>query len=292
VVIFTDEVVAELGRTIAAHPPELGGALLGLPWSNVVTCFISDPAADVTPVSYLPTAALRARVREIESRSGLEFRGIVHSHPDDMNHPSSPDLRALEIGLASNPHLPSLASPIITVDRAAEPEDEAQLSLSPRGRLTCYVAARPGADTDQGTSWLGRRAAKMLRLTKTAVGVMPIDGDVAALVNGFRAEGVCVEQPQRDYRLVNGALFITRELALDTSVLSLLFPPHYPICAPLAFLARAGDAAPRQVEFTWALSNVVERLAGCRRATLEQLSTAGAPFSETNSADPTSQPKE
>jgi proteasome lid subunit RPN8/RPN11 len=271
-VIFTDDVIGALGSQIAAAPPEVGGALLGIPCSNVVTRFLPDPDAETTDASYLPTPALRARVREEELRSGLEFRGIVHSHPGSMNHPSQPDLRALGIGLASNSHLPSLVAPIITIDRGAELDDDAQLSLQPRGRLTCYVAGRraPDARSDDALPDARTQRPREVKLEKAMVGVMPIAADVSAMAEGFVA-GFAVVKQEQGYRPVNGLLFISRTLRCDSGELILLFPPQYPVSPPIAFLALAGDPNTQQVSFPWVFSNSRDRLAECRQATLKIL---------------------
>lgn len=280
-VIFTDEVVAALGDQIAARPPEVGGALLGVPCSNVVTRFVADPGAETTTVSYLPTPALRARVRDEEARSGLEFRGVVHSHPGAMNHPSQADGRALQIGLTTNPHLPHLVAPIITVDRSADQEDETQLSLSPRGRLTCYLASRSVPDGSlRSTANDGdhpdalAEAAAMggsVRLEKAMIGVMPIGADLARSAQAFADAGWPVLKVHPGYRRVNGVLFISRALSFETGELILLLPPHYPISPPIAFVALRGDPNPQQVSFPWMLANSGERLAGCRESAIKLL---------------------
>jgi len=44
-VVFTDDVLDEIERTVAAHRPERGGALLGPVGQPVVTQFLHDTAA-------------------------------------------------------------------------------------------------------------------------------------------------------------------------------------------------------------------------------------------------------
>jgi proteasome lid subunit RPN8/RPN11 len=263
--IFTDSVIATLGNVIASREPEVGGALLGVPHSNVVTAFIADPEAQTTGVSYRPSPRLVQEVRAAELRDGLEFRGVVHSHPGGMNFPSSQDVNAFSVGLALNPHLAAFVAPIITVDRPAEEADESQLSLAPRGRMTCYVARRR---SEAGGGPLHYEARESLTLRKEPVGLMPIDADVQGLVQGLAREDCRVLRHSEGYQGVNGSLFISRTLRCEQFELYLLFSPHYPLLPPIVMHTDARTQDLQQVGFAWLLSNSEYRLSGCQRAAL------------------------
>jgi molybdopterin/thiamine biosynthesis adenylyltransferase/proteasome lid subunit RPN8/RPN11 len=139
--VLGDWVLRELEREIAAHPPERGGALLGPRLRPLVTRFLADPAATASSASFAPSRALDAAVKALERDEGLELKGIVHSHPPEIDHPSPQDLRALAEGLERNGHMACYLAPIVTRGVAQGPH---ALAL-PSGTLSCWAAWRdPG----------------------------------------------------------------------------------------------------------------------------------------------------
>ncbi|WP_442596423.1 Mov34/MPN/PAD-1 family protein [Neobacillus sp. D3-1R] len=109
-----DDVLELIKKEIGDHEPERGGALLGEPGELVVTRFIFDPSAETTSSSYSPSRELNLMVKKAEELEGLEFKGIIHSHPGRLDHPSQQDLLELETGLEINPHMPYYLLPIVT----------------------------------------------------------------------------------------------------------------------------------------------------------------------------------
>lgn len=111
-----DSVLADIKRDLGAHRPERGGALLGEPGEHIITRFIFDPTAITTFSSYSPSRELNIIVQKMEVEEGLEFKGIIHSHPGSMDHPSSQDISELGTGLSLNKHMPFYLVPIVTIN--------------------------------------------------------------------------------------------------------------------------------------------------------------------------------
>ena len=110
-----DATLVDMDVAIAAHTPERGGALLGPIGLPIVSRFVFDHEAQTTTVTYSPSRKLAAQVQEIERRENLEYKGIVHSHPGALDHPSGQDERELRVGLELNPQMPFYLAPIITL---------------------------------------------------------------------------------------------------------------------------------------------------------------------------------
>lgn len=147
-VTFTDRCLSQISAGIAAFEPEVGGALLKLPDTNIVCEFIPDPDAHTSRASYLPSAGLTETVRAEEKRHSLQFAGIIHSHPGSMSEPSGQDHRAFALSLALNPHLAAFIAPIVTIPDPYRPLEAHQHALAPQGTMTvhtCYRRPR-GAD--------------------------------------------------------------------------------------------------------------------------------------------------
>jgi hypothetical protein len=144
--VFTDRVIDEIAKDIAAHEPELGGALLGPPASPLISAFLFDPQASVTRASYVPSTDLVRRVEERERIEGVEFKGVVHSHPGRFAEPSGPDRYAFRRGLDLNPRMAVFLAPILTRDRSANPDVPHEIAVDYRSRMTVYAAYRAAVD--------------------------------------------------------------------------------------------------------------------------------------------------
>jgi molybdopterin/thiamine biosynthesis adenylyltransferase len=109
-----DTVLRDIGNRVAAFAPERGGAVLGLIGKPVLTRFLFDEDAKTTGATYQPSRTLARRVKDVELAENLEFKGILHSHPGGMNHPSSQDEYELGVGLEINTHMAFYLAPIVT----------------------------------------------------------------------------------------------------------------------------------------------------------------------------------
>ncbi|SRR6266436_1462290 len=155
-IVFTDRCLDQIGQGIAAHEPEVGGALLKLPDSNVVCEFVADPAAQTSRASYVPSAELTSKVRGAEREHKLHFAGVIHSHPGSMSQPSGQDHRAFALSLAVNPRLAAFIAPIVTIPQPFGNLQPNQHLLNPRGMMTLHVAYRTqrGLETTRRSSRL------------------------------------------------------------------------------------------------------------------------------------------
>jgi hypothetical protein len=282
--VFTDAVLSDIGEHIAKYDPERGGALLGLPYTNVVCRFIADPQAYTSSVVYQPSATLQKIVHEQEIAHGLQFFGIVHSHPGSFSQPSSQDHVAFLNSLNVNPHLSAFVAPIITLDRGASPDRPNEVPLSPRGRLTSYVAYRPrrapevevaGWTVSRQSDWRDpapRRSTSDHNVTvvPTACSIMPVRKHVESVVDGLKERSISVQQ-KNGFLSIAGSLFQTETLRGDSFEVILLFSPTYPVSRPvLLFTATGGDGLgdTQELDFKWpfgAVNNQVlwPLVAGC-----------------------------
>ncbi|MGW9371491.1 ThiF family adenylyltransferase [Streptomyces xanthophaeus] len=111
-----DYVIEQVGKDIGRTVPEQGGALLGLRGRDVVTAFVHDARARVTRVEYSNTSWLLDEIGRLEAAGAVRFKGIVHSHPMDMPHPSRQDHHEYGRTLESVPDLGRYIAPIVTHD--------------------------------------------------------------------------------------------------------------------------------------------------------------------------------
>lgn len=115
--VITDLVYEQIRANIAAHAPERGGALYGPRAFPLVTHFEFDPEGLTSSVSYVPSTRLIANVPRVERETGLQFKGIVHSHPDGFVRPSGGDEQTVGSFFRMNPHFAAMALPIVQQQR-------------------------------------------------------------------------------------------------------------------------------------------------------------------------------
>lgn len=116
-IFILDSVMGQIKDLIGNHLPERGGALLGEPGKPIITKFIFDSNAFTTSSMYCPSRKLNKKVKEVEDKEGLEYKGIIHSHPNQYDEPSSQDLVELATGLRLNQHMPYYLVPIVTTTK-------------------------------------------------------------------------------------------------------------------------------------------------------------------------------
>ncbi|WP_432967579.1 ThiF family adenylyltransferase [Dactylosporangium sp. CA-233914] len=141
---ITDYAVHSLVEALGSRAPEQGGALLGIRGADVVTTFIHDVDAPVTAVEYHNTEALSHQIRLVETETEARFKGIVHSHPRGMPHPSSQDLYEYGRSLALNPAMSQYLALIVTFGTAHPPQAH-ELIVDGTARVSCF-GARAGRD--------------------------------------------------------------------------------------------------------------------------------------------------
>lgn len=121
--LIVDCVYEEIRQHLGRWTPERGGAMYGLRGHPCITHFEYDDVAETTTGTYVPSARLVAGVKRVEAETGLEFKGIVHSHPRGFVRPSGQDERAVAKFFELNPHFSQMALPI--VQEISDDESEA-----------------------------------------------------------------------------------------------------------------------------------------------------------------------
>lgn len=111
--IITDLVFEEIRTQIATHPPERGGALYGPKEYPAVSHFEYDKEGDTSASTYVPSSRLITNVAHVERETGLQFKGIIHSHPAGFVRPSHGDQQTVGSFFRLNPHFSAIALPIV-----------------------------------------------------------------------------------------------------------------------------------------------------------------------------------
>lgn len=269
-IIYTDRVIEKIGRSIASHEPERGGALLGIPNSNLITDFIEDPLAEVSHASYFPSKELTLKVNEKELRHGLQFKGVIHSHPGDFNVPSGQDENAFALGLSINPRLSGFVAPIVTVTNRYRQCDESEQTLYPRGKLTSYVAYRVKKEQQVSSrqnplygkikdyrGYGNTYRNSQVFVEKTSCTIMPIDAHTCSLTDKLQPLIGEVNDSSEGYLEINGVLFISETYSFNDGEVIILFPPDYPTTKPFILASKIlngvkGDAI--EISFPWLFS--------------------------------------
>ncbi|HSN92044.1 MAG TPA: ThiF family adenylyltransferase [Anaeromyxobacteraceae bacterium] len=245
--VLGDWVLGDLEREIAAHPPERGGALLGPRLRPLVTRFLADPEAAAGGASFAPSRALDGRVKALERDEGLELKGIVHSHPPGLDHPSERDGRELAEGLRRNGHMPCYLAPVVTRG-AAEPLEGHEIAL-PSGKLSCFAAWRDG----DGEA----------RILPFRPRVLPLRRDLERLARELGAGEPALLDADAGSGLVSAGRL---DLPGDVELL-VLAGEHYPALPPVLLATRDGETG--QLPLAWRLDvPEADRLIEASRAAL------------------------
>jgi proteasome lid subunit RPN8/RPN11 len=219
-VAFHDTALGEINGFIAAHPPERGGALMGPVGQPVVSQFLADPDATVTGMTYTPSERLRRLVAHTErTNANLELKGIIHSHPDGIDHPSHGDHRAYADSLRKAPWLGKFVCPIITRHVRADAGDEHRVRLR-SGVMSVYVAEA--------------RVGGAVQVEPASPRVIPIRRDLALLADRLRA----TVESTGEHTAVAGTLYAAASLSDESTDVTALFPQSYPTAPPIILLTR------------------------------------------------------
>lgn len=222
-VVFVDDVLSDIERDVAGHRPERGGALLGPVGLPVISRFIHDPQAATSGVTYQPSRALQHAVTQAERADrNMELKGMLHSHPGEMDHPSSGDRVAIADSLDGAPWLGRFVSPIVTGGPGRGRGTAHEIAL-PSGTMSVYVAEF-GSD-------------KRLDLQPAQATILPIVRDTSQVAAALSATLL-----GRGLVEVDSLLYLSAGIRLDGLDLQLLFPWSYPTTAPI-MLAVPDDTA-------------------------------------------------
>jgi hypothetical protein len=242
-IAFYDNVLDEVNDFITAAEPERGGALMGPVRQSAISLFLPDRHGAVTGVTYTASPDLRRRVAELErANPNLELKGIVHSHPAGMDHPSGGDHRAYATSLQKAPWLPLFIGPIVTRHLRGNPQDPHRIQLASGWHMSVYAAEA--------------RANGGLQVGPAHPRVIPFHRDTAVLAARLgatlRAIGTQTE--------VDGALYAAASLRAEGVDITALFPVTYPTAAPLILLTPTSADCPSP------LAGLAARYAGSAQA--------------------------
>jgi hypothetical protein len=113
-IVMTRDVRCQIMCTIATRRPEAGGILLGPIGSMDVTAYHFDSTATTSTSTYTPDhIALRRKMQELWIPSGIDMKGLVHSHPGRFDRLSGGDMIYIRRLLEKNPDLSFFIAPIV-----------------------------------------------------------------------------------------------------------------------------------------------------------------------------------
>ncbi|MFD7554927.1 ThiF family adenylyltransferase [Streptomyces sp. NPDC059835] len=212
-----DYVIDQVGKDIGRVRPEQGGALLGLRGRDVLTGFVHDAHAQVTRVEYSNTGWLLDEIGRQEAAGPIRFKGIVHSHPLGMPHPSGQDHREYGRTLEAVPDLGRYIAPIVTHD-----------TTTPLGRHE--LAVENARMSFFGATWTAR-----------GVQLQPLRPVVVPLAAAFREAGIPWSGTYPLTCVIGGVAGVRVPLPVSRSGARryLFATPDFPVAAPL-LLEEAG----------------------------------------------------
>jgi molybdopterin/thiamine biosynthesis adenylyltransferase/proteasome lid subunit RPN8/RPN11 len=226
-VAITDYALRRIVQTVGNHEPEQGGLLVGFAYSDVIVDFLYDEAAETSNVVYHNSAAILQELRQLEAASDGRFKGVLHSHPGGMNHPSSQDEREFLTTLRDNDYLDTYLSPIVTFDKHSSLlENEVRLESNVR---ISFFGSRPNS---------GR-----LSLFGMAPEILPI-------CESIESAGLFLKSKPAVVRLEQNEFVGCDVTDADGSQLTLLFPSNFPSVPPIVL--ESDDS--RSKAFSWNLA--------------------------------------
>ena len=250
-ILFTDTVMAEIDRSIAQREPEQGGALLGAPDSNLISHFIFDEDAEVSQVTYLPSKRLIKTVQEFEKQDGLQFKGVIHSHPGMMDHPSGQDHHAFASQLTHNLHMGRFIAPIVTrLPHNKKKLKSHELALGDGAKLSCYQAFFRFDKTINDNQLL---------VTSCEVALVRYNAAIKYLLDMLEIEFNQEVKTSSDILMINGLLHIARMIKTPLFELQIFFPQNFPTVAPLILFSKYQGKKlelAQSINLTWSIVDV------------------------------------
>lgn len=257
--VITDLVYGEIRSQLASHAPERGGALYGSKGYPFVTHFEFDPEGETSSVSYVPSTRLIANVPKVEAETGLQFKGIIHSHPMGNTCPSRGDEQTVASFFRLNPHYSAMALPIVQ-------------QVSSRGFgggsefLHWYRAERRGEPATR-TGGFGlipsfqATQAKLVEVFPEDFYIVPIEEHVKRVLALLHKRGLTLTATQRvqPLKVQNAELVGLVATSLQGHEFMYFVSLDYPIVAPVVLYQRNGKT--ENLRFHWdGMSNVDDSL--------------------------------
>lgn len=243
-----DEVVKSMAESIAMYEPERGGALFGPIGRDVVSLFILDSSAYTTFSTYTISQKMCDLVPQIEQRTRLEYKGIVHSHPAHMDRPSYGDQLSARNALNINPHMSRFYMPIITHGTASDNRKAHTIQLD-SGKLSCYYVIRSNKD-DSGVI--------LIREPVTVISILQSLGKVAKqLEKETDFKRVKLTESAERIFLHDGAMNMAYTLTVNEYMFMFLFNEMFPENAPNVLLSVDGGNT-KSVPLSWSMGCIPE----------------------------------
>lgn len=261
-ILFTDTVLEKVDQAIAQKEPEQGGALLGAPDSNLISHFIFDEDAEVSHVTYIPSKCLIKAVQEVELRDGLQFKGIIHSHPGNMDRPSGQDHNAFASQLTHNLHMGRFIAPIVTKRPSTKtnhpPFKSHELPVGEGYKLSCYQAVFSFDTTCQ---------ENQLAIKTCDVSIVWYEAAIQHLIYLLSFEFGQVSEPQSDTLVINSLLHVAKSLKTEFFELQIFFPHNFPTVAPLILFSKYQGkqlGLAQSINLTWSIVDMAPEVLGER----------------------------
>ena len=271
--VITDLVCRDILEQIAYHKPERGGALYGPKGYPLVTHFEYDPEAETSPASYIPSTRLIASVPRVERTTGLQFKGIIHSHPTGYTRPSGGDERTVASFFRLNPHFSSLALPIVQQvprEYSADHGDSA-------GYMHWYRAERrsdASSASRTGMPSLGMSfGVRTVEIVCEEHFVVPLFDHVTAICNRLKSQDAVfdVNMKVQHLKIANAELFGLVVNPERVNEFMFFITLDYPAVAPLVLYRRLGETRTLMVPWN-GIENVQQSLGAIAESLAEEWS--------------------
>ena len=249
-IYITESVLNQIEQEIYSRPPEQGGALLGPPGLPTITRFVYDSWGHTTGVSYFPSDELVDLVPKIELNEDLELKGIIHSHPAGIAHPSGQDIHGpFTRALNENAHLSYFLGPILVHSNA--PLGHHCIKCG-NGTIAFHIAYRDfnkikvqpiqcQVISDEELKQQTERAKEQ----KLSLGVQQFSKDLKQLANFFSIKDELAVIPIE----VNGRSIYGVQIPLSSKFeLTLFIGESYPFTPPIAIISDISRKRCRNVE--------------------------------------------
>jgi proteasome lid subunit RPN8/RPN11 len=240
--VITDLVYDEIDTHLASHAPERGGALYGPRRYPFVTHFEFDPDGKTSAVSYVPSSRLINNVPKVEAETGLQFKGIIHSHPHGLTRPSRGDEQTVASFFRLNPHVSDMALPIVQ-----------QVKVKSAPFLQWYRAERRSAPSASPLGMLRRPllGPEPVVVLSEEFHVLKIGAHARAIIDhlGTRGMQMTVVPQLQHLKVQNAELVGLLVNGPQGQEFMYLVSLDYPIVAPVVLYQRQGTT--RNLHANW-----------------------------------------
>ncbi len=240
-----DEVLEAIEFHIARHEPERGGLLFGPMNRDVAALFMPDEGARSSSVTYTISREMCQRAPEIERETNLEYKGVVHSHPDSFDHPSIGDQSAAANALQLNPHMGKFFMPIVTANREGEGALRSHERAMEGGKMGAFFAERSRNEFGSG-----------VEVRETPLFIVPLHDNIKKAAEKIVENGNCKEaivSPVGSRIFVDEILSLAYSLQCDKHDYIIMGGEMFPQGAP-HILYSGHDGETRAVPVTWSIN--------------------------------------